>query len=140
MQINDLIAQNDWESLEVFLATEKGFIDQTFGGRYCCRDYKEIDDCADLNEICASIWKADGKQPLKQLPEPKRLAASRVIRDLRRLYNEADSTSIHVPYVASVATRVYDFVEQITTDGYGLPIDRLEDCVLSDLNSIDRRA
>lgn len=134
-QINNFISQNDWKSLERYLASEHGFIDKFFGGRYCCGAFMEIDGCADINKICWSVFRADCDQPFKQLPYDQRVAASKVIKELSRLYNETEIALANASYVASIATRVYDLAEKIT-DGFH-PIKRLEDCVLPCLDSLN---
>lgn len=135
-QIDNFIVQNDWKSLGLYLASEHGFIDKFVGGRYCCGAYMEIDGCADINKICWSVFRADCSQPFEKLPHDQRLAASNVIKELRRLYDETEVKLANASYVAFVATRVYDLIEKMS-DGFQ-PIERLEDCVLPGLDSLNQ--
>lgn len=134
-KIDNFIAQNNWVSLEIFLASEKGFIHQLLGGRYCSGPYIEIDGYADINKICWSVLRADLRQLSNKLPNDQLLAASNVIKELRRLYDESETALENAPYSARVATRIYDFVEKTYYDGFQ-PIDRLEEGVLPNLESL----
>jgi len=126
---------NNWKTLELFLKNQRGYIDNTFGGRYIFDADMNINDRSDINKICWRIFDASQRnktEEFKQLPNDERLAARNVIKELRRLYDETETALSKSSCVSSIATRVYDLCE-LRHDGFQ-PIDRLEDVVLYELD------
>lgn len=131
-QIDSYIEQNNWTSLESYLGSQKGFIEQNFGGRCCSGPYLEFDGYADINKVCRDVLGAISKVSTNRSFKPsldERIELKKVIAQLERLYNDTEKALAKAPCFAFLATRFYDFLDW-KNDGYR-PVDRLGDNIPS---------
>lgn len=115
--VNQLIVQNDWNSLHQFLKSEQGEIGKLVGGRYSSRVTGDKQGLLDISLVSRKIMSTTSTESFKALSFSEQKAAGHVITELNRLYSETEAELANASYLGLVTTRIYDYCE-IFTDVY----------------------
>lgn len=133
IRIDALIEKNDWKELENLLKTQQGAI---ISGKRYSYDPESMSPGADINVVCERIIEASDSQTFQKMTTKDRMAASSVITELKRLYDESSKALDRSPYVTWMIVQISDFWEGL--GGYQ-SIEKLEILVLSQLQLLISR-